>query len=122
MIKKILSCLPMLAFLSGCGSSPIQIDQFKVLGAVEFTQAQWRAGNESARAKMFHSFLKKNEPIENLTRDSIVKSLGSNTGYYLYDEFPAYYLDIGKDKPLLVSFVIDHDTNTVNEIYLDSAL
>lgn len=114
--------MPLLVMLAGCGSSAINIEKFKTLGTAEFSQEKWAYGDELVRAKIIYSFLKKSDPINNKSRDFIVNSLGSNTGYYLYDEFPAYYLDDGKGKKILVSFVVDHESKLISEIYLEPDL
>ena len=109
-----------ISLLSAC--SKLNIEHFKVLGTDRFDQQRWSTGDEIARGKMLYDFLVSNSPILGKDRDFIIEQLGPNTGYYLYDSFPAYYLGPkpkeGPAKAWLVAFVLNHETNKVREIYV----
>jgi hypothetical protein len=100
-----------------------KIESLKNLGTKEFSSIIWMSADELERGKMIHDFLKKNSPITDKTRGFIIEQLGPNTGYHLYDSFPAYY--VGPPPPnnhvkaYLIAFTIDHASEKITNIFID---
>jgi len=75
-------------FLFGCSRDSID-EQAKRLGLKEFTVQAWAAAPQEKRGEMVASFLTKHKPTA-LTGKEVIRLLGTPTGYYEYDENPAY--------------------------------
>lgn len=80
--------LSVLMTLSGCSSESVE-DQAKKLGQREFTVQAWKAGTQEERGQMIASFLARYKPAD-LSAKEVGGLLGPSTGYYDYDEYPAY--------------------------------
>lgn len=74
--------------LSGCSADSIE-NQAKKLGARDFTTQAWAVGTQEERGQMIASFLAKYS-VTDLTGKQVRLLLGPSTGYYDYDEYPAY--------------------------------
>jgi hypothetical protein len=74
--------------LSGCSRASVE-DQAKTLGTRDFTSQAWTVGTQEERGQMIASFLAKYRVTE-LTGKQVRHLLGPSTGYYDYDEYPAY--------------------------------
>lgn len=74
--------------LSGCSADSVEA-QAKKLGTREFTAQAWKAATQEERGQMIASFLAKYKATE-LTAAQVRSLLGPSTGYYDYDEYPAY--------------------------------
>ena len=74
--------------LPGCSADSTD-DQARKLGARDFTAQAWMAGTQEERGRMIASFLAKYKVTE-LTGRQVKDLLGPSTGYYDYDEYPAY--------------------------------
>jgi len=74
--------------LSGCSSESVE-DQAKKLGQREFTVQAWKVGTQEERGQMIASFLARYKPAD-LSAKEVRGLLGPSTGYYDYDEYPAY--------------------------------
>jgi len=61
------------------------------LGEREFTPQSWAIASQIERGQMTASFLRKMNPAT-LNRRDIEKMLGHPTGYYYYDNNPAYFV------------------------------
>lgn len=110
----------------GCSSETTDIDAVKKLGETEFNKEQWREADAITRGSMLHSYLKQHESLSQLTRMQIEQDLGPATGYYEYDEFPAYYVGPkpdGVEQPAyLVAFITDHQTGMVKGVHIEPPL
>lgn len=125
-MKKILAVLASSLLALGCSSETTDIEAVKKLGERDFSKSHWQESDAVERGKMLYSYLKKHKPISNLTRAQIEEELGPATGYYEYDEFPAYYVGpkpSGGDQPAyLVAFITDHQTGKVKGIHVEPSL
>lgn len=74
--------------LFGCTASSV-VDQAKRLGDQPFSKEAWAEANQEQRGKMVASFLAQHAP-DSLSADAVKQLLGPPTGYYDYDENPAY--------------------------------
>lgn|SRR5690554_604930 len=125
-MKKVLAVLASSLLAFGCSSETTDIEVVKKLGEKDFNKVQWQESDAVERGKMLYSYLKQREPISNLTRAQIEEELGPATGYYDYDEFPAYYVgpkpDGVKQPAYLVAFITDHQTGKVKGIHIEPSL
>ncbi len=64
-------------------------DSVKHLGQIPFDQKAWSQADQETRGKMAYDLLKKVQK-EKLKPTQIRALLGEQTGYYNYDEIPAY--------------------------------
>lgn len=80
--------LSMVTTLSACSAESVE-SQAKKLGVRDFTVQAWTAGTQEQRAQMIASFLAKYKATD-LTGKQVRTLLGPSTGYYDYDEYPAY--------------------------------
>lgn len=101
---------------SGCRDT-IDRWQLKKLGTESFDASAWKTATNSQRGKMIYSFVHTHNVYE-MTRSDIENRLGPATGYYLYDEWPAY--QVTSDNRILVAFITDEDTGRISEIYYGS--
>jgi hypothetical protein len=98
--------------LSGCSADSVEA-QAKKLGAREFTTQAWTGGTQDERGQMIASFLNKYKASE-LTGKQVRALLGPSTGYYDYDEYPAYLVGNGH----LWVFITDKDNGKVSKVIL----
>ncbi|MCK9261997.1 MAG: hypothetical protein RBT39_17395 [Azoarcus sp.] len=89
MQSKIWSLLTMIS-LFGC-SPPAVTEQAKLLGTRTFSREAWATASQEQRGEMVFSFLSEHDP-ESLTSSSVKELLGRPTGYYDYEENPAYFV------------------------------
>jgi hypothetical protein len=107
------STVLLLAYLlSGCSADSVEA-QAKKLGAREFTTQAWTGGTQEERGQMIASFLAKYKAGE-LTGKQVRALLGPSTGYYDYDEYPAYLVGNG----YLWVFITDKDNDKVRRVIL----
>jgi len=113
--------LLLVCVLSGCSAEPVEA-QAKKLGSREFTTRAWKAGTQEERGQMVASFLAKFKATE-LTAAQVRILLGPSTGYYDYDEYPAYL--VGPDtvrseygNGYLWVFLTDKDNGKVRQVIL----
>jgi hypothetical protein len=107
----LLACL-----LSGCSSDSVE-GEAKKLGTREFATAAWTGGTQEERGQMVASFLGKYKAGE-LTGKQVRALLGPSTGYYDYDEYPAYLVGKG----YLWVFITDKDNDKVRRAILVPAV
>lgn len=105
--------------LFGCGGKSVE-QQARMLGSREFSAESWAAATQEARGEMVASLLAKHEPAS-LTAKEIIKLLGAPTGYYEYDEYPAYLvgptsIESDHGKGYLLAFVTDKSTGKVARV------
>lgn len=105
--------------LSGCFGRSIE-DQAKLLGSKEFIKDAWTTSTQEQRGEMVASFLKKNNPTS-LTANDVKNLLGPSTGYYQYDEYPAYLVgptsvESEYGKGYLLAFVTDKNTGKILKV------
>ncbi|MFC5548642.1 hypothetical protein [Massilia aerilata] len=110
-----------IAVLSGCSGESIE-KQAKKLGTREFTAQAWRGGTQEERGQMIASFLGKHVVTE-LTGKQVKDLLGPSTGYYDYDEYPAYLVGPGTVRTeygssYLWVFMTDKNSGKVREVIL----
>jgi hypothetical protein len=111
------STVLLLAYLlSGCSADSVEA-QAKKLGAREFTTQAWTGGTQEERGQMIASFLAKYKAGE-LTGKQVRALLGPSTGYYDYDEYPAYLVGKG----YLWVFITDKDKDKVRRVILVPAV
>ena len=115
------SFLLWLFLITACENNHMQ--NVALLGSEEFTIDKWAQASQPERAKMLYSFLS-NNTIQGMSGTELQSYLGSSTGYYEYDEYPAYI--IGPDtiegshgKGYLLAFPIDRDTGKVKRFVID---
>lgn len=118
--------LPTCAFLLvlciiGCSGNSIS-DQARLLGSKEFTVDGWAAGTQEQRGEMVASFLAKHKPTT-LTSKELIELLGLPTGYYEYDEYPAYFvgpasIESEYGKGYLLAFVTNKNSGKVVKVIL----
>jgi hypothetical protein len=111
--------------LAGCSANSVE-DQAKQLGAREFTVQAWTAGTQEERGQMIASFLAKYR-VTDLTGKQVRGLLGPSTGYYDYDEYPAYLVgpktvksDYGNG--YLWVFITDKSSGAVRKVILVPAV
>src|SRR5690554_4682646 len=125
-MKKILAVLASSLLALGCNSKTTDIEAVKKLGAREFSNAQCLESGAVERGEMLYSYLKQREPNSSLTKAQVEEELGPATGYYEYDEFPAYYIGPkpdGVEQPAyLVAFIIRHQTGQVKGFHVEPSL
>jgi len=89
MRSKIWSLLAMIS-LFGCSPPPVT-EQAKLLGTRAFSKEAWATASQHQRGEMVSSFLSQHES-KSLTSNSVKELLGTPTGYYDYEENPAYFV------------------------------
>lgn len=107
-----------MAIFSGCENN--SIDKFKVFGNESFTIQKWADANQEQRATLLFDFVNAND-IKHMTGQQIIEKLGKPTGYYDYDEYPAYFVGPKSitskyGKGYLVAFVVNRDTQYVKNV------
>ncbi len=114
-----------LSFLSGCfyQSLDSKIEKLKGFGLENFTQEKWISSTQEKRAGMIYSFFKKHD-IKKMNADDIRATLGKQTGYYDYDEYPAYFIGSSSvesmyGKGYLIAFIIDSQSGLVSDIIIE---
>lgn len=120
-MRFLISCFVLMLCMIACSGHSIG-DQAKLLGTREFTVDGWAAGTQEQRGEMLASFLAKHKPTM-LTAKEVVGLLGSPTGYYEYDEYPAYFIgpasvDSEYGKGYLLAFVTDKSSGKVLKVVL----
>src|SRR4051812_21580976 len=76
--------------LSGCSADSVE-NQAKKLGTQDFTAQAWKVGTQEERGQMVASFLARYR-VTDLDGKQVKRLLGPSTGYYDYDEYPAYLI------------------------------
>jgi len=109
------------ALLPGCSRKSIE-DQAKKLGTRDFTTQAWTVATQEERGQMIASFLAKYRMTE-LTGQQVKSLLGPSTGYYDYDEYPAYLVGPKTVKTeygngYLWVFVTDKSSGKVRKVVL----
>jgi len=89
-MRPFLTALSAVLFLSAC-SPDVALDQAIKLGEREFTRESWATASRIERGRMTASFLRQYDATT-LDRRQIEKILGPSTGYYYYDNNPAYFV------------------------------
>ena len=123
MIKYILLALTTL-IATGCGEPSIQ--NLKILGTEQFTPEKWQTAKQVERARMVYSLISQHE-VEKLNAKDIYSLLGPSTGYYEYDEFPAYLVEHSPPEKnqrieYLLAFPINRDTGKVRKFIIEPPL
>ncbi len=102
--------------LFGCSPPPVS-EQAKLLGAREFSKEAWATASQEKRGEMVYSFLSQHD-LKSLTSGDVRTLLGTPTGYYDYNENPAYLVgsssvesDYGKG--YLLAFVADKSSGKI---------
>ncbi len=118
-MKVFLGGLFVILTLFGC-SSPTAGEQAKRLGSKEFSKATWSAATQDARGEMVASMLAQTD-FKTLNSAQIKELLGKATGYFEYDEYPAYFVgpstvESKYGKGYLLAFITDKATGKVTEI------
>lgn len=103
----------------GCSSSSV-IEQAKLLGAKKFTQETWAVASQEQRGEMVFSFLAEHDP-KSLSSNSVKELLGNPTGYYDYDENPAYFVgsrsvESEYGKGYLLVFITDKTSGKITTV------
>lgn len=119
-LNTILKVVGALLLLGGCSGASLE-DQAKALGTRPFAKEAWATGTQQERGEMVASFLSQYKPAT-LTRRDVVSLLGSPTGYYEYDENPAYLvgppISSVYGNGYLFAFVTDKSTGHVRKVVL----
>ncbi|WP_208278714.1 hypothetical protein [Massilia oculi] len=89
-MRAVLTALSTLLVLSAC-SPNVALDQAVKLGHREFTPESWATASRIERGQMTASFLRQYDATA-LDRRQVEKILGQSTGYYYYDNNPAYFV------------------------------
>ena len=89
-MRLVLTALATTLLLSAC-SPNVALDQAMRLGQREFTPESWATASRIERGQMTASFLRQYD-VTALDRRQIEKILGQSTGYYYYDNNPAYFV------------------------------
>ena len=105
-MRTLTSLVLMFSLLSGCDSN--SLNSLKKYGENQFSTKSWLSSNSEERSKMVYSFLTKND-ITQLNTSELYKLLGSSTGYYEYDEFPAYIIK-SENKEYTLAFPVNRKT------------
>lgn len=105
----------MLGFL-GC-SSPSITEQARHLGTQPFSKIAWSRANQEQRGEMVFSFLSQHDPRA-LTADAVTVLLERSTGYYGYEENPAYLVgpatvESEYGKGYLLAFIADKELGRI---------
>lgn len=113
--------LALLFSLTACGE-PDVVEQAKRLGTEPFSPEKWAQADQAQRGTMVWSFLSSHD-VKHLTAQQVTRLLGPSTGYYDYDENPAYLVGPRTVKSeygqgYLLAFLADRQTGTINEIRL----
>ncbi len=106
----------MMISLFGCTSTSIN-EQAKLLGTNTFSKEAWAKANQKERGEMVFSFISQHDP-QSLTAASIKEFLGPSTGYYDYDENPAYLVGPSSveseyGKGYLLAFITDKTSGKI---------
>jgi hypothetical protein len=113
-------------FCTACSSLNEKVEQLRFFGNKEFDQKVWSFSNEYVRGTMIYDFLSRNSPITDRSFEFVLNNLGSSTGYYEYDLYPAYYIGPkpkeGDAKAYLIAFIIDHKSGQVRDIHIHPEL
>ena len=111
----------MLTLLSlfGCSAASVT-EQAKLLGSQAFSQAGWQAATQEQRGAMVYSFLAQHD-VKSLSSSEIRNLLGKPTGYYDYDENPAYFVgptavESSYGKGYLLAFVADKESGRIRGV------
>jgi hypothetical protein len=107
--------------LLGCVPPPVS-EQAKRLGTQEFSPETWAIANPEKRGEMVFSFLSQHD-LKSLTSSDIKTLLGVPTGYYDYDENPAYFVGSNAveseyGKGYLLAFIADKASGKIVAVKL----
>lgn len=89
-MRTALDALSVSVVLTACSQDTV-LDQANKLGHRKFSPESWAAASQIERGQMTASFLRQYDPTS-LNRRQIEKILGPSTGYYYYDNNPAYFV------------------------------
>ena len=89
-MRSVTSVLITALLMSACREN-LPLEQATRLGEREFTPQSWATASQIERGQMTASFLRKVRP-KPLNRRDVEKMLGHPTGYYYYDNNPAYFV------------------------------
>jgi hypothetical protein len=109
------------ALLAGCSGESVE-NQAKKLGTRDFSTQTWVVATQEERGQMIASFLAKHK-VTDLTDRQVRNLLGPSTGYYDYDEYPAYLvgprtLKTEYGSGYLWVFITDKSTGKVRQVVL----
>lgn len=109
-----------LLLVCACGANSV-LEQAAKLGQRNFSTESWLAASQLERGQMTASFLRKHDATT-LDRHQIERLLGSPTGYYYYDNNPAYF--VGPESVVsehghgyLWVFEADKDDGTIKRVF-----
>lgn len=110
-----------MSFLFGCTAKSID-DQARALGSKEFSTEGWARATQELRGEMVASLLEKHRPTS-LSAKEVIRLLGPPTGYYEYDEYPAYFVGPKSVQSkygsgYVLAFVTDKGTGRVIKVLL----
>ncbi len=102
--------------LFGCSPPPVS-EQARRLGTQAFSQETWATASQEKRGEMVYSFLSQHD-LKSLTSGDVRTLLGTPTGYYDYDENPAYWVGSSAvaseyGKGYLLAFVADQASGKI---------
>ncbi|PID50416.1 MAG: hypothetical protein CR991_01415 [Proteobacteria bacterium] len=113
--KKIFIFFLWLISLAGCDHK--YSNEFESLGTTPFTVNTWKSASQEEKATMLHSFMLQYNVV-GMSPKYLKELLGESTGYYDYDNIPAYL--IGSDEihseygnGYLLAFPLDHSTGLI---------
>jgi len=86
-------------------------------GDQQFNEASFQKGDATLKAKMAYSLIKNPKAFLGKSGVDIQKALGQHDGFYYKDVFPAYLIQIGKNKneeSWQIVFELDSKRNVVD--------
>ena len=113
-------------FITACTNSRgnFDIENLKVFGETPFEASEWQAANPETRGAMLYDLLS-NYSFIGKKRKDVNDLLGNQTGYYEYDENPAYLVGKStasnsnkKSENYLFVFITDHSTGMIQDYLL----
>lgn len=107
--------------VAGCSGHSVE-KQAKQLGNREFTAQAWQGATQEERGEMLASLLDKHRLVGHPAKEAVAL-LGKPTGYYEYDENPAYFVGPGTVKSgfgdgYLLVFLTDKASGRITDIRL----
>lgn len=105
--------------LIGCTPTPVG-EQAKLLGTKTYSKEAWAAANQEERGEMVFSFLSQHDH-KSLTSSTIKELLGPPTGYYDFDENPAYLVGPSSveskfGKGYVLAFIAEKNSGKIVEV------
>lgn len=118
-MRSLLTVVSLSLALSACSQDSL-LDQARKLGHREFTPQSWAAASQIERGQMTASFLRQYD-VKAMNRTQVERILGPSTGYYYYDNNPAYF--VGPDtvssihgKGYLLAFDADKTDGQIEQV------